>query len=141
MITATISTTTTAATSAQLWKLMSNVNAWSQWDEGVETAELHGNFAAGNYFTLKPKGGPKVKILIEETRTNAYFRDKTSFPLAKMYGEHWYEDTPDGTRLTVTMTMKGLLAPLWNKIVMKNIIAGMEADLQAQINNAKKLQA
>jgi hypothetical protein len=118
---------------------MSDINNWAQWDEGVEAAEIHGSFAAGTFFTLKPKGGPKVKILIEEARPGTYFRDKTSFPLAKMYGEHWYENTPEGVKLTVTMTMKGLLAPLWNKIVMKHIVASLEEDLQTQINTAKKL--
>ncbi|NML39818.1 polyketide cyclase [Chitinophaga sp. G-6-1-13] len=139
MIQHSYSLTTTAVTQAQIWKLISDIDNWKSWDTGVTSSQLHGRFETGQHFTLQPQGGPKVRIQLEEVRANEYFRDLTRFPLAKMYGEHWYEVTPEGLKLTVTMTMKGLLAPLWNKIVMKNIVAGMEEDVQRQIEAAGKL--
>jgi hypothetical protein len=56
-----------------------------------------------------------------------------------MCGEHWYEDVPGGVKITVTMTMKGMLATLWNKIVMKDIAAHFEEDVTSQIAASKKL--
>lgn len=131
--------TTTAVTQAQIWQLIADVDNWNRWDAGVTSSRLHGRFETGHSFTLQPQGGPKVRIQLEEVREREYFRDLTRFPLAKMYGEHWYEVTPEGLKLTITMTMKGLLAPLWNKIVMKNIVAGLEQDVQCQIAAAAKL--
>ncbi|MEJ7681904.1 MAG: SRPBCC family protein [Segetibacter sp.] len=139
MIQKTFSTTTTLITKEQIWKLMSDVNNWKTWDETVEYAELQGEFKTGSTFILKPKGGPKVKINLMDVQRPIYFKDKTTFPLAEMYGEHWYEDTPQGLKITVRMTMKGLLAALWNKLVMKDIVDNMEYDINSQIAAAKKL--
>lgn len=139
MIQRTYSVTTTTITQAQIWQLMTDVDNWKRWDTGVVNSQLHGRFATGQHFTLQPQGGPKVRIMLEEVREREYFRDLTRFPLAKMYGEHWYEVTPEGLKLTVTMTIKGLLAPLWNKIVMKGIVDGMAEDVQRQIEAAARL--
>ena len=86
---------TKKATREQLWKLFANVNQWSTWDEGVEYAKMDGRFEKGNFFVLKPKGGPKVKIQLIEAIENKGFTDLTRFPLAKMYGEHIFEDTTE----------------------------------------------
>jgi hypothetical protein len=139
MIQKTFSTTTTHATQEQLWKLMSNINAWKTWDNTVEHAELQGEFKTGSTFLLRPKGGPNVKIKLVDVQPLTYFKDQTTFPLAKMHGEHWYEKTPQGLKITVTMTMTGLLAVLWNKIVMKNIVAHLEEDIKNQVAAAGKL--
>jgi hypothetical protein len=55
-----------------------------------------------------------------------------------MYGEHWYEDTPAGLKVTVRMTMTGLLSALWNKLVMKDIVSRLEEDIHIQIATAQK---
>ena len=139
MIKKTFSTTTNEITSAQIWTLMADIDNWKTWDSGVEHSELRGRFETGSTFLLKPKGGPKVMIQLLAVEPVTYFKDKTTFLLAKMYGEHWYEETPEGVKITITMTMKGLLAGLWNKIVMKDIVTHLADDVQCQIAAAKKL--
>lgn len=138
MITKTFSTVTKEITAEQIWKLITDVNNWKKWDTSVDRSELHDEFAAGTFFTLKPKGGPGVKIQLVEVKPNTYFKDFTRFPLAKMYGEHWYEDTSDGLKITITMSIIGPLAFLWNKIVMKDIVDHLPDDIRMQINEAKK---
>ncbi|MFC3363023.1 hypothetical protein ACFOG5_07550 [Pedobacter fastidiosus] len=125
-------------TKKQIWNLMSNVDQWKNWDTSVEKSELKGNFETGSTFLFKPKGGPNVNIKLIKVLPYAYFKDETVFPLAKMNGEHWYEETPDGLKITVTMTMRGALSFLWNKIVMKGIVAQLESDILLQINSAAK---
>lgn len=137
-ITKTFSVTTKEITKEQIWKLMSDVNRWNTWDKSVEHSEIHGDFKTGTFFTLKPVNVPKVKIQLVEVRPDTYFKDLTIFPLAKMTGEHTYEDTPDGLKLTVTMTITGPLAFLWNKLVMQDIVNHLSEDLQQQITAAKK---
>jgi len=133
------STTTTAATKEQLWKLFADVNNWHQWDEGVEFAKLDGKFEQGNHFILKPKGGPKVKIKLVETIENQKFVDCTTFPLAKMYGEHLFEETPQGLKLTTTMKVTGPLGFLWRKLVAQGIADAIPHEMQQQIEHASKL--
>lgn len=130
---------TKEATKEQLWKLFADVNNWHKWDEGIESAKMEGKFEKGNHFLLKPKNGPKVKIELIETVENKKFVDFTKFPLAKMYGEHIFEETPNGLRITTTMRVEGLLAFLWIKLVAQDIVNGLPTEMIAQIKAASKL--
>ena len=130
---------TNEVTKEQMWKLFSDVNNWHTWDKGVEFARLEGKFEKGNHFVFQPKGGPKLKIGIAEAVENQLFTDFTKFPLAKMYGEHTFTDTPEGLKITTTMSVQGILSFLWIKIVARKIVAGLPEDMQDQIKAASKL--
>jgi len=127
------------ATKEQMWKLFTDVNNWHKWDTEIDYAKMDGPFEKGNHFILKPKGGPKVKIELIETTPNRSFTDLTRFPLAKMTGEHRFEDTPEGLRITTTMKVEGILAFLWVKIVAQNIVDGLPAEMPAQVRYASTL--
>lgn len=130
---------TKEVTKEQMWKLFADVNNWHTWDNGVEFAKLEGKFEKGNHFMFQPKGGPKLKIGIVEATENRSFMDVTKFPLAKMFGEHTFEETPNGLKLTTTMTVKGILGFLWVKIVAKKIVDTLPEDMLQQIKIAKNL--
>ncbi len=126
-------------TKEQMWKLFADVNNWHNWDEGIEFAQLEGKFEKGNYFTLKPKGGPKLKVELLETFVNKGFLDVTKFPFAKMYDNHSFEETPNGLRITNTISVKGILSFVWIKLVAQNIINALPIDMKKQIETASKL--
>lgn len=140
MWTKTHSIVTKKATKEQMWKLFENVNEWPTWDKEIEETKLEGKFEAGNQFTLKPKGGPKLTVKLIETIRNSKFTDVTSFPLAKLYDEHIFEETPEGLRVTNKLTMKGFLSFVWIKLVASNMAASLPQDMQAQIDAASLLQ-
>jgi len=139
MWTKSYSIVTKEVTKEQMWKLFADVNNWHTWDEGIEFAKMEGEFEKGNHFLLKPKGGPKLNIELIETIENVKFVDLTKFPLAKMYGEHLFEETPQGLKITTTMKVEGLLAFLWIKLVAKGIVDGLPNEMQMQIKTANKL--
>ncbi len=139
MWTKSYSIVTKEVTKEQMWKLFADVNNWHTWDEGIEFAKMEGKFEKGNHFLLKPKGGPKLNIELIETIENVKFVDLTKFPLAKMYGEHLFEETPQGLKITTTMKVEGLLAFLWIKLVAKGIVDGLPNEMQMQIKTANKL--
>ena len=130
---------TKAVTKEQLWKLFADVNSWHTWDEGIEYARLDGKFEKGNHFLLKPKKGPKVKIELVEIIENKKFVDLTKFPLAKMYGEHTFEETPNGLKITTTMKVEGALGFLWRKIVAEDIANALPVEMEQQVQIASKL--
>lgn len=130
---------TRQATAQQMWQLMTDVNNWHKWDKELEFAKLEGKFEKGNYFTLRPKGGPNVKVVLLETVENKRFLDVTSFPLAKMYDDHVFEETKDGLKITYTVSVKGILSFLWIKLVAGKIAANMTADMATQVAEAAKL--
>lgn len=133
------SVVTKEVTKEQLWKLFADVNNWTAWNKRIEFSKLEGKFEKGNYFLFQPKGGPKLKLEITEAVENQKFTDLTKFPLAKMYGEHAFEDTPDGLKMTTTMKVEGILGFFWVKMAAQKIVAGLPADMQAQIKAASKL--
>ena len=130
---------TKEVTKEQMWKLFADVNNWHTWDNGIEFAKLEGKFEKGNYFTLRPKGGPNVKVELLETIENNSFLDVTTFPLAKMYDNHTFEETKDGLKITNTITVKGVLGFLWRKIVAQKIADALPTDMKEQIKAASKL--
>jgi hypothetical protein len=127
------------ATKEQLWKLFEDVNNWHTWDDGVDYAKMEGKFEKGNHFILKPKGGPKVKIKLVETMKNRKFVDLTVFPLAKMYGEHVFDETPEGLRITTKMTVTGPLGFLWRKVVAQGIVDALPKEMENQVKVASQL--
>jgi len=133
------SITSKEVTKEQMWALFSDVNNWAAWDKGVAFAELNGRFEKGNHFMFQPKGGPKLKIGIVEATENKSFTDFTKFPLAKMYGQHTFEDTADGLKITTTMKVEGILGFLWRKIVAEKIVAALPAEMEHQIKTANQL--
>lgn len=130
---------TNEVTQEQLWKLFANVNQWHTWDKGVEYARMDGKFEKGNHFLLKPRNGPKVKIELVETIENKRFTDLTRFPLAKMYGDHVFENTPEGLRITTTMTVEGPLGFLWRKLVAADIVKALPDEMKEQVRVAATL--
>ena len=130
---------TKEVTKEQMWKLFADVNNWHTWDEGIEFAKMEGKFEKGNFFTLRPKGGPNVKVELLETIENNSFLDVTKFPLAKMFDNHTFEETPEGLKITNTISVTGALGFLWRKIVAQKIVDSLPNDMQTQIKNASKL--
>jgi hypothetical protein len=130
---------TNEVTKEQMWKLFADVNNWHTWDKGIEFAKLEGKFEKGNYFTLRPLGGPSVKVELLEVNENNSFLDVTKFPLAKMYDDHLFEETKDGLKITNTIRVKGILGFLWVKIVAQKIADALPHDMQEQIKAAAKL--
>ena len=130
---------TKEVTKEQMWKLFADVNNWHIWDEGIEFAKMEGEFEKGNFFTLRPKGGPNVKVELLETVENKSFLDVTKFPLAKMFDNHTFEETPNGLKLTTTMKVEGLLGFVWRKMVAQKIVDTLPEDMQQQIKTAKNL--
>ena len=130
---------TEEVTKEQMWKLFADVNNWHIWDEGIEFAKMEGEFEKGNFFTLRPKGGPNVKVELLETVENKSFLDVTKFPLAKMFDNHTFEETPQGLKITNTISVTGVLGFLWRKIVAQKIVDSLPNDMQTQIKSASKL--
>ena len=109
-------------TKEKVWDIWSNVEQWPAWDNDLDYCEMKGAFEAGSEFILKPKSGPKVKITLSEVVPHKQFTDYCRFPGAKMFDYHELADTPDGLRITNTVTVKGPLAFLWIMLVAKGIV-------------------
>ena len=125
----------------QIWQLWQDVNNWHAWDQELEYCRLESPFVAGSQFTLKPKGGPKVHLTLENVEPCRTFTDRVDFPLARMYSIHELQDTPHGLEVIHRIRVEGPLAFLWRKLVAEKVAAGLEEQTQSMIKRAREMKA
>ncbi len=120
-----------------IWRLWTDVNNWPQWHGDLDYCKMEGPFEVGNYFMLKPKGVPAVKIELVEIVPGHQFTDCTKFFGAKMYDTHSLEETPNGLLLTNTMVVIGPLKWLWIKLVAQNVADTVPDEMEALVKLAR----
>lgn len=116
---------------AEVFAAWADVERWSDWDVGLDYAHLEGPFQAGAKIKLKPKGGPVVAIEVLATDPERGFTDETRFLLARMVDAHDIRDTPEGLELTSTLSMRGLLAALWVRLVGAGVADSVPEQMRA----------
>lgn len=67
----------TSATAERVWKLFEDVDHWRNWNAGIESIELHGRFAHGATFTMKPPGQDALSSTLIDVRVHEAFTDET----------------------------------------------------------------
>jgi hypothetical protein len=56
-----------------------------------------------------------------------------------MYGEHTFDETNEGLKITTTMKVEGPLGFLWRKIVAQGIVDSLPSEMANQVKVASKL--
>ena len=121
----------------KIWELWVDVDNWPKFNDDIESAKLDGRFNVGEFFTLKIKEGPSVKVQIVEMTDGSKFTDCTSFPGAKMYVTHEMVEQPEGLRLNTTVRVTGVLGFLWRKLVAEKVSKKMPKQTEALAKLAK----
>ncbi|NQD36223.1 polyketide cyclase [Permianibacter sp. IMCC34836] len=129
---------TTDVSAEKLYRAVQDIARWPQWDVGLEATEINGAPATGVEFTLKPKGGPRVRMSIDEL---APYRlvDTAHLFGAKMTTVHEYRELAGETRIHMSVSVRGPLSFFWRKIVAENQIKDAPAQTAAFIAHARQL--
>lgn len=120
-----------------VWRLWTDVNNYLKWHDDLDYCKMEGSFVVGNYFMLKPKSSPAVKIELTEIEVGKRFTDCTRFFGARMYDTHAMEETNEGLRLTNTLVVSGFLKFLWVKLVAQNVANTIPNEMDALIKLAR----
>lgn len=120
------------------WDISSDVNNWHTWHDDLDYCKMQGPFEAGNYFLLKPKGVKEFKVTLTDVQEGRSFTDCTTFFGAKMYDTHAFEETPEGLKLTNTITVVGPLKWVWTMLVAKNVAKSVPNDMDTLATLARK---
>ncbi|MGL5825246.1 MAG: SRPBCC family protein [Nocardioides sp.] len=104
-------------------------DSWPHWSPGTRWVRLDGPAALGTTGRLKPTGGPAVRFTITAFTPNREYTDTSRLPGATLVFEHVAEEGDHGTRLSVRVTMAGLLAPGWARIMGGGFRESAQADL------------
>lgn len=122
----------------EIWQIWADINNYLTWHDDLDYCTLNGEFEVGNYFMLKPKGAPAVKVEIIELIKNKKFVDRTTFFGAKMYDIHELEETNNGLRITSTIKVTGWLSFLWAHLVAKNVANSAPKEMDAVVKLARQ---
>ena len=104
---------------------------WPQWNTDTEWVRLDGDFVQGATGTLKPKGGPKVRFVIQRLVPGREFVDVSRLAGARLTFAHLVTERADGgSDVEVTVTMSGPLRRVWLLMLGSGIRGSVQADLE-----------
>ena len=140
LCTATAGSTAAPAAFFSRWADMAT---WPEWDGAVAWCRLDGPFAAGTTGVLKPRGGPRIRFVIETLESGTGLTDVSSMPGATLRISHRAAVGPDGrTTVDVEVSVDGPLARPWGRLLgrriarstpdgLRKLVAVVEADTDA----------
>jgi hypothetical protein len=134
MLTITEASARTTAAPAALFERWGDMATWPEWNADTEWVRLDGPFATGSRGVLKPKGGPKVKFVIESLVPGQEFVDVSLLFGARLTFRHDVTPLPDGgCDVRVAVTMTGPLARVWAGILGSGFRKTLQTDLDRLI--------
>lgn len=132
--------TTCDVLAEDLYRVICDIANWPAWDEGLIYTQVKGVPVAGMGFVLKPKGGPDVKMRIDEMQP--YRLVDTAFLLgAQMRTIHEYIPCGSQTLIRMRVEVRGLMSFFWRKIVAEDQIKQAPQQIQAFIRYAQAQSA
>lgn len=127
---------------AQIWPVIADVARWPEVDTNIARLHISESPGPGTTFRLTPRGGPTLSFRIGHFDPPTRYSDICQMPLATMETFHELDSVegPDGeTRIRVRVEIRGLLAPLWGRVVGRKHMAGLPAQTARIIARARSL--
>ena len=128
-----------AAPTEKVFSIYANVEGWSSWDPDVKSSSLQGQFVSGATGTLQPSSGPKAKIEFTEVTPNRSFTVESKLPLCVMRFEHELSGSSGETKALHRVIFKGLLSPLFGRLIGPQIRKGLPHSLKGLKHAAEQL--
>ena len=130
MTTITTAQVTSSAPPSAFFAQWADMDTWPEWNTDTEWVRRDGPFATGTKGQLKPKGGPKVRFVLESVVPERDFVDVSLLLGARLTFRHTVTALPEcGCRVDVEVTLEGPLAPVWNLLLGKGFRASAQPDL------------
>jgi len=137
-ITITTSHASSQATPEAFFARWADMATWPEWNADTEWARLDGPFAECSTGVLKPRGGPKVRFVIERLIPGSEFVDVSRLPGARLTFAHRVERLPaGGCSVDVTVSMAGPLRRLWARILGPGFRGSAQGDLDRLVTAAE----
>ncbi len=102
-------TETTTALPEAIWAVWTDVPNWHQWDSGLKSASLDGEFRQGAKGRLIPDRGPKSKFVIAEVDPGKGYTFKTKIPFGWLIIDRRLEVKNGVTHFTHDVQFTGML--------------------------------
>ncbi|ASF12046.1 hypothetical protein NBRGN_105_00190 [Nocardia brasiliensis NBRC 14402] len=133
-------TATSSAAPAVFFARWADTATWPEWNTDTEWVRLDGPFTQGATGTLKPKGGPKVRFVVERL-TDTEFVDVSRLFGATLTFAHVVAVADGRTTVRVTVSIEGPLRRLWIAILGGGVTKSVQPDLDALVEVAERVRA
>jgi len=98
----------TTAAPEVLWRHWSDMAAWPQWNDGIETIDVEGPFEVGTAFTMMPPGEEPIRMRLVEIKPGESFTDQMDAGDFAVRTEHRLEPAAGGlTRIVYRTEITG----------------------------------
>jgi uncharacterized protein YndB with AHSA1/START domain len=98
----------TSAAPEALWRHWSDMAAWPQWNDGIESIDVEGPFAVGTAFTMTPPGDEPIRMRLVEIKPGESFTDEMDAGDFAVRTEHRLEPAAGGlTRIVYRTEITG----------------------------------
>jgi uncharacterized protein YndB with AHSA1/START domain len=94
-----------------LWRLLSDVDGWVEWNDGIESISLDGPLAVGTRFRMTPPGEQTLTSTIVDLQAGRLLTDLTEVDGVAVRVEHRLDPGPDATTVTYRITVSGAELP------------------------------
>ena len=108
-----------------IWKILTDVENWKEWINGIEYSTLHGNFENGALITVKNVKMSKSTSPLKDVVVNKAFTMQSKLPLCTMDFIHEIIKEDDVVKVRLAVTMYGTLSFIFKRIVGKNLIKSL----------------
>lgn len=110
----------TSASAETIWQIWTDVPAWKDWDNGLQSAELFGPFQQGTAGILIPDKGLKSRFIIDSLESGRSYTFKTKLPIGALYVKRYLTVQDGKTRFTHEVWFTGLAKGLFGSVLGKN---------------------
>jgi uncharacterized protein YndB with AHSA1/START domain len=127
----------TTAPPERVWEIWSDPSTWPRWNPDVKAISLDGPFASGTTGTMTTGAGTH-RIRLENVVSGRSF-DLVTSPLPATTFRFHCDVTPAaaGSRISQSLGMSGLLAPLFSRMMGGRIAASFERILAGLAREAE----
>ncbi|GEM_PF-664163 len=113
-------TMTTSASAETIFSLWTSPETWKDWDKGLKSASLDGNFAPGVQGIIEPLSGPDSTFTVVEVIDNERAVFQTDLPFAKLTVSRSIEqgiDVQNNIAITHDIKFEGALGWMWGSML------------------------
>ena len=111
----------TRHTPAAVFALWSDPTTWSVWDPEVRAVEFTAPCVVGARGRLRPASGPALTFTVTALRQDELFTDTARLPGARLEFEHLVATNAEGSRISVTVRVRGPLAGFWRRLLRSSM--------------------
>jgi hypothetical protein len=129
-----------SASTTAFFARWADMATWTEWNTDTAWVRLDGPFVQGATGVLKPKGGPKVRFVVE-TLTDTEFVDVSMLRGARLTFAHTIHATATGSQVEVEVSITGPLARVWTLILGKGLTSSLQRDLDLLVTTAEADEA